>query len=55
MKGYQWIRTCQSCLHKQVDKEPSREKELSDAYRNRECKKCGSEDLDYGSWMKVGV
>jgi hypothetical protein len=44
-----WIRTCQSCLHKQEDHKPPQTKELSDSYRNRACKKCRSEDLDYGS------
>ncbi len=45
-----WYRTCQECGHKQLDKEPSRDKELTDAYRNRKCKKCHSESLDYGTY-----
>lgn len=43
-----WIRTCQECGHHQADKPPSRDKELTDAYRNRKCRKCKSEALDYG-------
>lgn len=42
-----WIRTCQECGHKQKDRKP--EKEMTDAYRNRKCKRCGSPALDYGS------
>jgi hypothetical protein len=45
-----FIRTCQSCGSQQEDCPPSRDKELSDAYRNRKCRKCRSEDLDYGSF-----
>ena len=44
-----WIRVCQNCGNKQEDKEPDDTKELSDAYCNRECKKCHSESLDYGT------
>lgn len=43
-----WIRTCQECGHKQEDKKPDLDKELTDAYRTRKCKKCKSEALDYG-------
>ncbi len=43
-----WIRKCNECLHKQVDNKPSNVKALSDSYRNRKCKKCKSEALDYG-------
>lgn len=44
----QWIRTCQECGHEQSDAQPDRSKELTDAYRNRRCKKCKSPGLDYG-------
>lgn len=43
-----WIRTCDACGHMQQDREPDRCKELSNAYCNRKCRKCGSEALDYG-------
>lgn len=43
-----WLRICQECGHVQKDGEP--DKPLSNAYRNRKCKKCGSEALDYGGW-----
>lgn len=41
-----WIRTCQECDYEQKDKKP--EGEPTDAYRNRLCKRCKSEGLDYG-------
>jgi ribosomal protein S27E len=44
-----WIRTCQECGHEQIDKPPDTSKELTTSYRNRKCKKCKSEALDYGS------
>lgn len=44
-----WIRTCQECGHKQEDKRPSAITELTDAYRERKCKKCKSQALDFGS------
>jgi len=48
-----WIRTCQSCGHKQECPRPTftdKTKDgLTDAYCNRKCKKCKSESLDYGS------
>lgn len=43
-----WIRKCDECGHKQKDNRPSQEKELTDNYCNRACKKCKSESLDYG-------
>ena len=48
-----FIRTCQSCGHKQEDTPPSQDKELTKAYTERKCKKCKSPDLDYGSWKEV--
>lgn len=45
----EWIRTCQSCGNKQKDNEPKEQGVMTEAYRNRKCKKCKSEDLDYGS------
>lgn len=44
-----WYRTCQECGHEQVAKEPPRDKELTDSYRNFKCRKCKSESLDYGT------
>jgi hypothetical protein len=42
-----WIRTCQECGHKQPDTQPKGE--MTDAYRERKCKKCKSPGaLDYG-------
>lgn len=43
-----WIRKCDECCNKQIDNKPSLDKELSISYRNRKCKKCKSEALDYG-------
>ncbi len=42
-----FIRTCQSCGHKQEDSRPI--KDMAKAYKERKCKKCKSPDLDYGS------
>lgn len=44
-----FIRTCQSCGYELHCTPPSKDRELSDAYRNRKCPKCKSEDFDYGS------
>jgi hypothetical protein len=44
-----WTRTCQECGNKQKDVQPSRDKELAVVYKNRKCKRCKSEALDYGS------
>jgi hypothetical protein len=46
-----WIRTCQECFNKQTDKEPVGE--LTEAYRNRKCRRCKSEALDFGSEQNV--
>lgn len=43
------MRMCQECGHKQVDNEPNPNEDLSDSYRDRKCKRCKSESLDYGS------
>ncbi len=43
-----FVRTCQSCGHEQKDVDPY-PKPLTSAYQFRSCKKCKSEDLDYGS------
>lgn len=43
-----WVRTCQECGHTQLDKQPDPNKNLPDSYRDRKCKKCKSEALDYG-------
>jgi hypothetical protein len=50
-----FMRHCQECGHRQKDKQPDRSKELPDSYRNRKCKRCKSEALDYGSEMEVEV
>jgi len=42
-----FVRVCQSCLHKQLAKDPATYK--SDSWRELACKKCHSIDLDYGS------
>lgn len=44
-----FIRTCQECGNCQKDNEPDRNKELSDNFKNKKCKVCQSEALDYGS------
>lgn len=43
-----FLRTCQECGHVQPDRDP--EGQPTSAFRNRRCKKCGSEALDYGSY-----
>lgn len=42
-----FIRECQSCGNIQGDTPPHGEP--TTAFRNRACKHCGSEDLDYGT------
>lgn len=44
-----WYRTCQECLHIQIDNAPKQGQQPTDAYLNRKCRKCKSESLDYGS------
>lgn len=44
-----WTRTCQACGHKQLDTKPDSIRELTSTYRNRKCRKCKSEALDYGT------
>lgn len=53
MNGF--CRRCQECFHVQAAQEPSRNVELTDAYCNAKCRKCGSAALDYGcgGWTKV--
>jgi len=43
-----WLRTCQSCGHKQEDEEPPQSQPAYDKWAERKCKKCKSSDLDYG-------
>ena len=45
-----WARQCQECLNVQYDKKP--EKDMTDAYRNRKCKRCDSPALDFGKEVK---
>lgn len=47
-----WIRICQECGNKQKSKPPAHSPP-SDAYCNSKCRKCGSEGLDYGSYITV--
>lgn len=42
-----FVRTCQSCSYKQVAKPPKTYK--NEAWREIQCKRCHSIDLDYGS------
>jgi hypothetical protein len=45
-----FMRTCQECGNKQVELHPpTYGVEPSNAYKDRKCKKCKSESLDYGS------
>lgn len=44
-----YVRTCQSCGCAQVTNPPAPNRELTDAFRNKKCKRCKSPDLDYGS------
>ena len=44
---FAFLRTCQECGHIQRDRRPKGD--VSDAFRNRKCRKCGSEALDFGS------
>lgn len=43
-----WVRVCQECNHPQATNPPAPNKDLSDTYRNRACRKCKSEALDFG-------
>lgn len=44
-----FIRTCQSCGHEQQAKDPASYKGKKESWRDVKCRKCGSDDLDYGS------
>lgn len=45
-----WIRTCQECGLEQETKSPKNYKDQkSESGRNKKCKRCKSESLDYGS------
>jgi hypothetical protein len=46
-----WVRTCQECGFKQTTDLPPIGK-MTDSYANRKCRKCKSEALDYGKWVK---
>ena len=45
-----FIRTCQECGNQQADIDPDRgiSQTLWNAYRDRKCRKCKSQGLDYG-------
>lgn len=45
-----WTRKCQECGNIQTDTRP--QGEMTDAYRNRKCKRCKSMGLDYGKDRK---
>lgn len=51
LKDPRWFRTCQECGHEQICPQPA-ESGMTDAYRNRRCKRCKSEALDYGTLME---
>ena len=44
-----WLRQCQSCGHKQSYAKPDLERDKKEKWREVACKKCKSEDLDFGS------
>lgn len=46
-----FIRECQSCGHQQVAKDPKSyvDKAGKEPWRDLKCKRCGNDDLDYGS------
>lgn len=46
-----YIRTCQECGHAQQERPPATYN--SDIWRDKKCKQCKSEALDYGSWQEV--
>lgn len=48
-----WIRRCQECGNEQVDNPMEYGKEMTNSYRNRKCKRCKSESLDYGSFQST--
>ena len=45
-----YIRTCQSCGHKQEAKDPNKMSKNYEGWRELKCKKCKSEDFDFGSY-----
>ena len=50
-----WVRVCQECGTTNICTAPPPDKELSDAYRNKPCRRCGSAGLDYGRWEETEV
>ena len=48
-----YIRTCQECSHRQTDTPPPDPNKMTEAFRNRKCKRCKSEALDLGSEQDV--
>ena len=49
-----WIRRCQECGNVQVEKNlPTYGVEPSDRFKNRACKRCKSESLDYGTTNQI--
>lgn len=50
-KPRRFLRTCQSCGHVAEYKDPATYKDTKkEAWRDVKCKKCKSDDLDYGSY-----
>lgn len=49
--SFAYIRTCQSCGHKQVARDPNTisMKMAKETWRSLKCAACGAEDMDYGS------
>lgn len=50
LKDPRWVRTCQECMTQQICPQPGAE--MTDAYRERKCKRCKSPALDYGSFKE---
>lgn len=44
-----YMQTCQECGHEQTGKEPNLNDEKQ-SWRDRKCRRCKSESLDFGSW-----
>jgi hypothetical protein len=51
---FNFIRTCQECGHEQKAKDPSTyvDPQGKEPWRVLPCKKCGSEALDYGTYVE---
>lgn len=47
-----YIQTCQQCGHKNVTKPPNLNDE-KEKWRERRCRKCKDQSLDFGSWQDI--